>query len=299
MRAVAVAVLLVAGLAGTAQAGRGTGLTRLLPEDVSMVVVADVSHGRGSDLMSLALSVANKHQPWWTKDVETSVETYLVAADGPIDVSAPSRHVYTIIDGKVGPLLDAWKGGHETTYGGVTYWSRNDVAGGEAAGEIAIVDKHLVLAPPGGMRGVIDRAHHKGASAATSANATTFRDALASAGTGTDVWGALVLDDSTRRSFQTALTADVTWVAFSIALATNASFDARFGAADADQAATLLAWLHQKLDDTSFKDGLAQLLGKGFVDSASLVQEHLTVRITGTMAGDEVAHFSQVLNSWL
>jgi hypothetical protein len=271
------------GATGVADAGRGTAALKYLPDDVSMIVVADVAHARSSPLLASGAMVLTHRSPRWAAiaaDVELGklVDTYVVAATGP--ASGGNHDVYTIVDGKLDPIVAKLATQTTAKHAGITYYKLDDA-------EVAIVDKHLIVAPPGGMDGVVDRARGKAASAASSSKAALFRTALAASGSGNDVWGALVIDDDTRHGMA-SVGVDMHWGVFAIALASGATLDLKMGFDDDDAARAMADTVQKKFQDDSFRDGIARFAGDGFVQSVTIDRDVTTVRISGGLTADEV-----------
>jgi hypothetical protein len=276
---------------GVAEAGRGTAALKYLPEDVSMVVVADVAHARSSPLLASGMTVLTRRSPRWAAmatDLELGklVDTYVVAATGP--ASGGNHDVYTVIDGKLEPIVAKLATGTTAKHAGITYYKLDDA-------EVAVVDKHLIIAPLGGMDAVIDRARGKAPSAAASGKAALFRTALGATGTGNDVWGALVVDDDTRHGMA-SVGVDLHWGAFAIALASSATLDLRMGFDDDAGAQAMSDTLQKKFQDDSFRDGIARFAGEGFVQSLTIDRDGVAVRISGALAADELGRLAASVN---
>src|SRR4051812_249000 len=140
VRALAVLVL-IAVLAPPAYAGRGTNLVKYLPDDTTVVVVADVARARRSPIFKKAFEAARLKND--TLDalatnlaIEKLVDTIVIGGNG-----STGDHIVAVFEGRIDKLLAEAKkqATKEDKHAGVTFWVIPD-------GELTVVDKRLVLA---------------------------------------------------------------------------------------------------------------------------------------------------------
>ena len=286
-----------------AHAGTGTGLLRYLPDSASAVVVVDVAHARSGAAIGKLVQRLRESTPRWEAlaadgvALDAMIDTLVAGSDAGIE-DPHGRHVTIVIDGKLGPLLAHLKtpASPATRHAGVTYWMID-------GGEVAIVDRHLLITTAGDMAGAIDRARGKGASAASSPKAAELRDVLAaSASSGADVWGGLVFEPSSRTNLRDVLMgSEPTWVAFAIAAAGRASLEIRLAFVAEPAARSAVTFLQHTLvgPDSQAYTWMRSGIGSDFADSFSVEQDASQVRMSAAMTVDEADQVGKLLGTWL
>ena len=280
LRVVAILVLLVS-LAPAASAGRGTNLVKYLPDDTNVIVVADVARARRSPIFKKVFEAARSKND--TLDtlasslaVDKLVDTIVVGANGSAQTAV------VVLDGRVDKLLIEAKkqSTKEDKHAGVAFWAVPD-------GEVAIVDKKLVITSTGEMEHVIDRAQNKKAKGPSG-----VRTILASA-TGTSaVFGGAVLDADQKKGMAADLGAEPQWAVFSFGMAQQLTMEGRVKLADETSAEKVTKQINDKLGapdvDGTIRSRIEGFVGKDFADSILVDQDHSFARISATMSADEV-----------
>ena len=282
----ALLVTLMLGLpAARADAGRGTALLKYLPDDTNVVVVADVARARGSKVFKRLLAIA-REQNAWLDDLATSMPIEK-QVDTVVMGMTTAKQAVTVLEGRVDKLFAEAKkqSTKQETHDGIAYLVTEH-------GELALVDKKLVLTSAGAMTAVIDRRKAKKAK-----GPAAVRTILAATTPNTAVFGGIVLDTAQRSDFKTSLGAEPQWVAFSFAMAQKLTIDVRPKlASEADAAAVV-----KKLADELTPERRGQLegfVGKEFSDSITVDQQNAFARFAATMTLDElekIITFAKVL----
>lgn len=270
-------VVLVLGLVATrAEAGRGTGSLKYLPDDTNVVAVADVARARGSQIFKKLFKLARDQNATLdalatAQPVEKLIDTIVIGAN-----SAKSEAVI-VLEGRIDKLLvEAKKNATKTdTHEGVTYWTTAD-------GEFTVVDKKLVFASAGTITSVIDRAKNKKAKGPGSA-----RTLLAATTSNAAVVGGVLIDSSMREQFNKSLGAEPQWAAFSFAMAQKLTLEAKLKFADETAAAAAAKTVNDQLTPER-RGQLEAFVGKEFADSVTVDQLQTFARISATLSAEEV-----------
>jgi hypothetical protein len=279
LRVLAVFALLVS-LAPAAHAGRGTNLVKYMPDDANVVLVADVARARRSPIFKKAFEAARAKND--TLDtlasslaVDKLVDTIAVGAN------ASEQTLVVVLEGRVDKLLAEAKkqSTKEDKHGGVSFWSVPD-------GEVAIVDKKLVIATAGQMEHVIDRARDKKAK-----GPAALRTILAGATSNSSVFGGALLDADQKKAMAGELGAEPQWASFAFAMAQKLTMEARVKLADDAAAEKVAKTINEKLGapgvDGTNRSRIEGFVGKDFADSIVVDQDHTFARIAATMSADE------------
>lgn len=273
--AISGAALVTLALAAPADAGRGAALIKYLPDDASFVIVGDVARSRSSATFKKMFLFA-RDQDAWLDAMATAVAVDKLA-DTVMFSGNGNQHFIAVVEGRVDKLLaEAKKQSTKSdVHAGLTYWTTPD-------GEVALVDKKLVLTTSGDMPAVIDRAKNKKAK-----GPAAVRTILAATAPGTAVFGGTLFDASARANMKTELGSEPEWVAFSLGMAARLSMDVRLKCAS-DEAATKVAKaINDKLGDSG--RGLAEgMIGKDFSDSISIHEDATFARVSATMTNEEL-----------
>jgi hypothetical protein len=271
----ALVTLLVAVIATRAEAGRGTGSLRYLPDDTSIVIVSDVARSRGSAIFKKLFKLAREQQPALealatAQPVERLVDTVVLGA-------TPDKVGVIVLEGRIDKLVaEAKKQATKTeTHGSVTYWVTAD-------GEVAVIDKKLVFTSPGAMTATIDRAKDKKAK-----GPTAVRTIIAATQPNVAVFGGVVLDASMKEQLSKSLGAEPQWAAFSFGMAQKLTLDARLKFADETAAATAAKTVNDQLTPER-RGQLEVFVGKEFADSVTVDQQQSFARFAASMTADEV-----------
>ena len=272
-------VLVVFGLglvATRAEAGRGTGSLKYLPDDTNVVAVADVARARGSQIFKKLFKLARDQNATLdalatAQPVEKLVDTIVIGAN------SDKSQAVIVLEGKIDKLVaEAKKTATKSdTHEGVTYWTTAD-------GEFAVVDKKLVFASAGAITAVIDRAKDKKAKGPSSA-----RTLLAATTPNAAVVGGVLLDSSMRSQFNKSLGAEPQWAAFSFAMAQKLSIEAKLKFADEAAAAAAAKTVNDQLTPDR-RGQLEAFVGKEFSDSVTVDQLQTFARISATLSADEL-----------
>jgi hypothetical protein len=278
--ALGISVLVALG-SPRADAGRGGSLIKYLRDDATYALVVDVEHARQTPLFGKAFAILHAKYAWWDElgrsgiTIEKLVDTVVVG--GATDPSDGKSHMVVVLDGKLDQLAAAAKQVSKKTeaYGGVTMWSVD-------TGELALIDKRLVLTSPGDMHALIDRVRGK----TKPKGSARIRELLAAAPRGTDLFGGSMLDSSWSAQFASETGSDVTWAVISIAAATKMTIEVRFRLADEAAAGKAVPVVTNLVDP--MRSQLEQYIGKDFADSISVDQDRSLLRISATLTADEV-----------
>jgi len=279
LRVLAMMVVLV-GFAPAAHAGRGTNLVKYMADDTNVIVIADVARARRSPIFKKAFEAARSKND--TLDslasslaVEKLVDTIAVGG-----VSTAEKAV-VVLEGRVDKLLAEAKkqATKEDKHKNVSFWVMPD-------GEIAIVDKKLVLTSAGEMANVIDRAQDKKAK-----GPAAIRTILASGTANSSVFGGVLLDADAKKQMATELGAEPQWAAFSFGMAQKLTIEGRVKLADDAAAEKVAKTINEKLGapgvDGTNRSRIEGFVGKDFADSIVVDQDHSFARISATMTADE------------
>lgn len=294
MRALAAVafVAFVAGSAPRAEAGRGTNLLKYLPDDTSVVMVADIAKARRSPIFKKGFDLArDKHDVLdslaQNVAVDKLVDTMVVGA-----VGTEHDHFVAVFEGKVGKLLDEAKkqSTKSETHGKVTYFVLPD-------GEVAMIDKRLVITSAGDMNALIDRAANRKAK-----GPAAMRALIAKATAGSAVFGGAVLDASVKKDLARDLGAEPQSAVLSMGLAQALTIDAKLEFADAAAAAKATQSLSDKIGPPgqtgTLRDEISAAVGQAFADSIKIDQDHAFTRVAATLTADEfdkVVAFAKML----
>lgn len=281
LAAVAV-VALVAGSAHRAWAGRGTNLLKYLPDDTSVVMIADVTKARRSPIFKKAFDLAReKHDVLDTLaqsvPVDKLVDTLVVGGAG-----TDHQHFIAIFEGKVDKLLaEAKKTSTKSeTHGAITYFVLAD-------GEVALLDKRLVVTSVGDMAATIDRAADKKAK-----GPAAIRTLIAQTTPNSTVFGGAVLDASARKDLGHDLGAEPQSAVFSMGLAQKLTIDGKIKFADDADAEKATKSINDKVGapglDGSVRDRISGIVGQEFADSITIDQDHAFTRFAATLTAEEV-----------
>jgi hypothetical protein len=279
MRAGLLLVLLVFGLglvASRAEAGRGTGSLKYLPDDTNVVLVADIARARGSQIFKKLFKLAREQNATLdaiatAQPVEKLIDTIVIGAN------AEQSEAVIVLEGRVDKLFaEAKKNATKSDgHAGVTYWTTPD-------GEVAIVDKKLVFASPGAMTAVIDRAKDKKAK-----GPGAVRTLLAATTPNAAMVGGVLIDAARREQFNKSLGAEPQWAAFSFAMAAKLAMEAKLKFADETAAATAAKTVNDQLTPER-RGQLEAFVGKEFSDSVTVDQLQTFARISATLSADEL-----------
>jgi hypothetical protein len=260
--------------ASSAEAGRGAASIKYLPDDSSAALVCDVAKSRGTPMFKKFFKLAREQNT--TLDtlaanlaVDKLVDTIIVGAN-------PNKHAVLVLEGRVDKLLaEAKKTATKSdTYSGITFWTTPD-------GDVAIVDKKLVIATTGDMNAVIDRAKDKKAK-----GPLVVRTFISATSSSSSVFGGLMLDSAQRSDLNKQLGAEPQWGAFSLTLSSKVVLDARLKfSSDADAATATKAMNGLLTPET--KGRLEGFVGKEFSDSITVEQQQAFARFGATMTADE------------
>ena len=287
MRALAAVsfVAFVLGSVPAAEAGRGTNLMKYLPDDTQVVMVADLAKARRSPIFKKGFDLAReKHDV--LDDLAQNVAVDKVIDTMVVGGANDRQHFIAIFEGKVDKLLEeAKKKSTKTeTHGKVNYLVLPD-------GEVAVIDKRLVITSAGDMAAAIDRAADKKAK-----GPAAIRSLLAKAAANANVFGAAMLDASTKKDLGADLGAEPQSAVFSMGLAQKLTLDARLDfPADADAEKATKA-LNDKIGPAgqtgTLRDRISGIVGQDFADSITIDQDHAATRVAATLTADE---FDKVL----
>jgi hypothetical protein len=278
--AVATALVLIT-LAPPAHAGRGTNLVKYLPDDSNVLVVTDVARARRSPIFKKVFEAAR------SKSDALDALASSVAIDKLVDTialggnSGQSKAV-VVFEGRVDKVLPEVKkqATKEDKHAGVTFWIVPD-------GEIAIVDKKLVIASAGEIEHVIDRALDKKAKGPSG-----LRTILASSDASSSVFGGVVLDVDAKKQMAADLGAEPQWAGFSLGMAQRLTVQARMKCADDAAAADVVKAVNDKLGapgvDGTFRSRVEGFVSKDLADSILVDQDHTFARISATLTQDDV-----------
>lgn len=283
MRALAAVALIAffAGSAPRAEAGRGTNLLKYLPAETSVVMVADVAKARRSPIFKKGFDLARQKH-----DVLDSLAQN-VAVDKIVDtmvvggVGTDHEHFVAIFEGKVTKLLDEAKkqSTKSEKHGKVTYFVLPD-------GEVAMIDRRLVVTSAGDMAAVIDRAADRKAK-----GPAPMRALISRASARSNVFGGAVLDDSVKKDLAHDLGAEPQAAVLSVGLAQNLTIDARLQFADDAAAKKATQSLNDKIgaagQSGTIREQLGAAVGQACADSIKIDQDHAFTRVAATLTADE------------
>jgi hypothetical protein len=181
-----------------ARAGNGAALVKLMPEDASIMVVADVASARSSPLFQKGLAaLIGSNAPTMAQltgagiDPATAFDTIAVGGVGSLNKLDEDRMI-VVAEGPGVQQVVVAIGKDKTVvarkFHGVTYWASKD-------GALAVVQKRLIFARPAGIERAIDLASGKGKNAARSPKAAGLRAAIAATDTRHALWLAAVLPE--------------------------------------------------------------------------------------------------------
>lgn len=276
VRALVAFALLLVSL--PAEAGRGTALLKYAADDANVIVVVDVARARRSPIFKKMYDLAREKVVELDAlgDVDKLVDTIVVAGN-----SETTSAVF-VLEGRVDKLLAEAKkqATKEDKHGRVTFWVVAD-------GEVAMLDKKLVVASPGEMGNVIDRAMDK-----KRKGPAGLRTIVANATPNSSVFGGVVPDGSTRKDMASELGAEPQWAAFSCGTAQSLTLEGKLKLADDASAEKVTKTFNDKLglpgSDGTMRSRLEGFVGKAFSDSIVVDQDHAFSRVTATMTGEEL-----------
>lgn len=283
--AAAVAGLVTAHAAPATAAPKAAAILAALPDDVSMIVAADVKGSRGAALMPIVsaevMARSGPLEPLLGANAAAMVDTYVVAK-----VGAPTgtwRGVIFICDGSFpADLLSATAFTDLRTQDGYDIYTLSTSQG---PFEATLKGSRLMLADAGLMQPLIDIARKKkgkGAprSAAKSKAAAPLRAAIAAAGSSGTAWAASLGTGSTGSTLASAGVA-AAWLAFSLDVGADLGVRATLelpDAAAASQAVTMAAAGTAALTSAGGAMGLGSTLGSlAFTSAGRLFSASLRV----------------------
>jgi hypothetical protein len=272
----ALVTLLIAVVASRAEAGRGTGSLKYLPDDATVVIASDVARARSSAIFKKVFKIAREQSAWLdtlanAQPVEKQVDTIVLGGN------STTKQVVLVLEGRIDKLVAEAKKEQPTTetHEGVTYFVGKD-------GEFAVIDKKLVFTSVGGMPAVIDRAKNKKAK-----GPAAIRTIMAATTPNTAVFGGVLLDASMKSQLDKSLGSEPQWAAFSFAMAQKLTIDVRMKFADEAGAGTAVKAINDQLTPDR-RGQLEGFVGKEFADSLTVDQQQTFARITAAMTADEL-----------
>jgi hypothetical protein len=271
----ALVMLLIAVVSVRAEAGRGAGSLKYLPDDTNVVMASDVARARNTQMFKKLFKLAREQVAWLdtlasAQPVEKQVDTIVIGA-------TPGKTAVVVLEGRIDKLIAETKSKATSTetHAGITYWVNAD-------GEVAVIDKKLVFASPGTMTAVIDRARDKKAK-----GPAAVRTIMAAATPSSAAFGGALLDSGMKAQLNKSLGSEPQWISFSFGMAQKLTLDARFKFADDAAAAAATKAINEEL--TADKRGqLESFVGKEFSDSLTVQQQQSLARISATLSADEV-----------
>ncbi len=190
-------------VSGTAMAGDGTNLIKMISADSKIVMVFDVADARDSTLLQKGYSTLLASKPEAKAKLDElgmdpmrDIDTVLMAGSPKGDDFDDMSSMVVIVEGRIPKEKFATVPGMKATkYGGTTIWSKDD-------GEVAMLGDRLLFTEAGKMKAAIDIAQGKGkgkgANASVSKKAAGLRAALAATDTTADMWMTVLLPDSAK-----------------------------------------------------------------------------------------------------
>jgi hypothetical protein len=201
-KSIAFAVAAAAALvitAAPAQAGDGTNLLSLAPENSQLVLVLDVADARDSTLLQKGFDKLLAMKPEAkTKLAELGldplkdIDTVMFAGSGSDGMEFDEmKSIIIVIEGRLPKeKLSTMKDAKKSTYAGVSIFTNNDT-------DAAFVGDRLFFAKKGQMKAAIDIALNKGKgkgkNVAASKKGKAMRDAIASTDTTADLWATILI----------------------------------------------------------------------------------------------------------
>lgn len=271
----ALVMLVIAVVSARAEAGRGAGSLKYLPDDTNVVMTTDVARARNSQIFKQLFKLARAQIAWLdtlaaTQPLDKQIDTIVVAATA-------AKTAVVVLEGRIDKLLAETKkqATSSETHEGVTYWVTAD-------GEVAVIDKKLVFASAGTITAVIDRAKDKKAVAPAA-----VRKIMAAATPNTAVFGGALLDAAMKSQLDKSLGSEPQWISLSCGMAQTLKLDVRLKFADDTAAATATKSIDDQLTPER-RGQLESFVGKGFSDSVSIQQQQSFARISATLTGEEV-----------
>jgi hypothetical protein len=275
----AIAIALAAELSSAAHAGRGTGALRFVPDDAKLVVVADVARARKSPIFAKGYELVTDKEPQLAAlKLDTCAETIVIASNGG---SGNDKHEVVVLEGKVDKLVpEVKKRATEThVHAGITYWSTS-------LGEVAVLDKRMVVVTTGDMESVIDRAATK---KRPSRGPAAIRGLFASTATGAAVTVIALLgegDAAMRKDISKQLGAAPRSATLTFGIGGTITLDSRLQFADEASAAKAETALEGILS-ADLRDRVEGFVGKDFADSIAVDRDKAVARVSATMSADE------------
>ncbi len=270
--AVVAAFVTLVAAASAADAGRGAQSLRLLPDDTRLVIVVDVKRARSSPIFVSAFEVASRREPLLERlTLDKNVETIVVGARGLTSTGA-----VLVVEGKLDKLIPEIKKRATATamHDGVTYWTTEH-------GDVALVDKRLVVTGAGAMPAAIGRARDKARKAPASVRAI-----IAATTENAAIVGGIVPDVAMRKDIASSLGSEATLVTGSVGVGARLTLEGRFVFADAPAATKAGAAFERTVADA--RDRLEVLVGKDLADSIAVDTDDAVTRLAATMSSDEV-----------
>lgn len=275
MRHALVATLLLVLFVTHAEAGRGTGSLKYLPDDTSIVIVGDVARARGSRVFAKLFEVARDQNAWLgtlaaAQPLDKQVDTIVLGSN-------TAKQGVVVLEGRIAKLAAEAKKSATSTekHAGVTYWVTAD-------GELAVIDNKLVFASPGLMTSVIDRAKNKKAKGPRIAR--TF---LAATQPNTAVFGGAMFDDAMKAEMRRTLGGAPQWAAFSFAMTQKLAVETRLKFADEAAAADAAKTLGDQLTPET-RGRLESFVGKEFSSSVVVEHQQSFARLAATLTAEEL-----------
>lgn len=242
---------------------------KFLADDTQAVVLIDVAKGRKSSVFQKGFELASDKLPQLGIVKLEKVDTVVIAQAG-------SKNVI-VVEGKLDPVLAELKkqSTGSSKHGAVTYWSTPDA-------DFALIDKKLVLASPGTLAAVIDRAADK----KRAKGPAKVRTWLAAGQSGAALVVAGAPDANVAKDLTKQFGASPSFAVVSISPATNLTIEVRAQFPDETGAEAA----HKKLEaliSSDVKDRLEAFVGKEFADSVQIDRDHNTVRGSAVMTDEE------------
>ncbi len=273
MRAHAIAAVLIAAavIAPRAEAGRGTASLKYLADKTDAVVIVDVAKGRKSPVFRKGFELASDKLPLLGTVKLAQIDTVIVGR-------MSSDDTVIVVEGKVDALLaDAKKRSTASgTHGAVTFWTT-------AEGDVALIDKRLVIATIGTMGQVIDRAADK----KRAKGPARVRTWLAGAAGAPTIVVAAAPAGQVAKDLAKQFGAAPQVATISLGMTSHLTFELRAVFGDDATAASAEAAL-TKAAAADTKDRLEAFVGKDFADSIQVDRDGGTVRGSAVMTADEV-----------
>lgn len=291
------AVGFVALAPARAHAGNGAALVKLMPEDASIMIVADVANARSSPLFKKGLDAvlaantnASAQLATLGIDPATAFDTIAIGGVGSLSNLDQDRMVI-VAEGPGVAKVVAALGKDKTVvvkkFHGVTYWT-----GGNQEFALAVVQKRIVMAKSVGIEKAIDLASGKGKNAAKSPKAAALRGAIAATDTRHAVWIAAVLPpEATQQAAGMGVTMQS--LSFGATLSSNLDLEIKVVTAAEKDATTAANLINQQL-----KQATQALGGMGLSAAAkTIVVDHTgaILRLGMSLTENEIVTLAKMM----